>query len=53
MFKKIRLDKDMQSSISKEDTRQGDVVCVECGLVIDKTYCYKLTESNLETKWKK
>ena len=32
-----------------EDTRQGDVVCTECGLVIDKIYC----ESNLETKWEK
>ena len=36
-----------------EDTRQGDVVCTECGLVIDKIYCYKLTESNSETKWEK
>ena len=32
-----------------EDTRQGDVVCTECGLVIHKIYC----ESNLETKWEK
>ncbi len=32
-----------------EDTRQGDVVCTECGLVIDKIYC----ESNLESKWEK
>ena len=32
-----------------EDTRQGDVVCTECGLVIDKIYC----EPNLETKWEK
>ena len=32
-----------------EDTRQGDVVCTECGLVIDKIYY----ESNLETKWEK
>ena len=31
-----------------EDTRQGDVVCTECGLIIDKIYCYKLTESNSE-----
>ena len=36
-----------------EDTRQGDVVCTECGLVIDKIYCYNLTKSNLETKWDK
>ena len=36
-----------------EDTRQGDVVCTECGLVIDKIYWYNLTESNLETKWDK
>ena len=36
-----------------EDTRQGDVVCPECGLVIDKIYCYKLKESNSETKWDK
>ena len=32
-----------------EDTRQGDVVCTECGLVIDKIYC----EPNLKTKWEK
>ena len=32
-----------------EDTRQGDMVCTECGLVIDKIYC----ESNLESKWEK
>ena len=36
-----------------EDTRQGDVVCTECGLVIDKIYCYNLTKSNLETEWDK
>ena len=35
-----------------EDTRQGDVVCAECGLAFDKIYCYKFTESNLETNGK-
>ena len=28
-------------------------MCTECGLVIDKIYCYNLTKSNLETKWDK
>ena len=36
-----------------EDTRQGDVVCTECGLVIDKIYCESNLESNLESKWEK
>ena len=36
-----------------EDTSQGNVVCTEYGLVIDKIYCYNLTKSNLETEWDK
>ena len=49
MFKKLDWIKMCNHQYIIEDTRQGDVVCTECGLVIDKIYC----EPNLETKWEK
>ena len=49
MFKKLDWINMCNHQYPIEDTRQGDVVCTECGLVIDKIYC----ESNLETKWEK
>ena len=49
MFKKLDWIKMCIHQYIIEDTRQGDVVCTECGLVIDKIYC----EPNLEIKWEK
>ena len=53
MHEKVDWNKMCNHQYPIEDTRQGDMVDTECGLVIDKIYCYNLTESNLETKWDK
>ncbi len=53
MHEKVDYTKICNHEYPVEDTRQGDVVCTECGLVIDKIYCYNSTKSNLETEWDK
>ena len=39
MLKKLEWIKMCNHQYPIEDTRQGDVVCTKCGLVIDKIYC--------------